>query len=256
MSTKKMNPYVYCITYRATGQYYIGSQLTGKMIGDGYYTHSHHTLVRERFIRAYMDEWDIQIISEMNDDAPCKERAALIIENILIKKHFKDPLNLNGWYHDYREGHQHIRPKDTRNCKPPSQKGAKRSDATKERLRLQNTGRVPTPEQYAKMCEGNKRNGLKRRGKPHPNHNPKSIEGLTKGYQTKQRRAPYLNAIKQLLKWLKNEQRLKDPNTPQRNKSLICANRRRRKERYGSEIYHESPKGDMPYPLRHLKKSK
>lgn len=242
MSSKKLEPYIYRIEYIATGEFYIGSHTTGSMIGDGYYTNAYHPLIRERFLKCYMNEWRIEIISEIGDDAPGdKAKVALVIENILIKKHFDDPKNLNGYYHDVERGHGFCR--NQFKSKPPSRKGAKHSEESKRRMSLQNTGRVHTSEALANLQAGAIKAGLKRRGKPSLNHSAKSMQGLQKGRDTCKRRAPYIKAVREVLKYLSNEMKLANPNTPSRNKKAILANRRRHIQKFGSAIYkHHPPK--------------
>lgn len=85
-----VSPYVYKITHKITGQFYIGARWANTVpasedLGIVYFTSSTHPLVKTQFA-----EFTLQILMEV-DNAD----AALLQEQTLISAHWGDPLLLN-----------------------------------------------------------------------------------------------------------------------------------------------------------------
>ena len=155
MSRKITNPYIYKITHIETGRYYIGYKMARRgdgsmqMIGEDYYTSTLHPLIIERFNKECLHEWRIEIISEMSDECPVDMGvAANVIENILIKKSFNDPLIINDHYQDHEQGHQLFK---------SNRAGVKISDKTKELIRRNTIKQFSTKEARKRASENSLR---------------------------------------------------------------------------------------------------
>ena len=96
MKNTSRKPYIYKVTSFETGQYYIGSQCSGKTIGVNYFTSSTNKEFWEDF-KTYRDEkYKIEIIKSFIDPDECGRA-----ENYMIRDHMllKDGLCLNRSYH-------------------------------------------------------------------------------------------------------------------------------------------------------------
>ena len=92
MKNTSRKPYIYKVTNLETGQYYIGSQCRGLLIGENYFTSSTNKEFWEDF-KTYRDEkYKIEIIKSFIDPDECVR-----VENYMIRDHMllKDGLCLN-----------------------------------------------------------------------------------------------------------------------------------------------------------------
>ena len=91
MKNTSRKPYIYKVTNLETGQYYIGSQCSGKTIGVNYFTSSTNKAFKDGF-KNYREKYEITIIKEFEDPDECVHA-----ENYLIWNHLqlKDGLCLN-----------------------------------------------------------------------------------------------------------------------------------------------------------------
>lgn len=94
--TTSRKPYIYKVTNFETGQYYIGSQCSGKKIGINYFTSSTNKAFREGFKTYGEEKYKITIIKEFIDPDECVRVENYIIRNYMLKK---DGLCLNRAYH-------------------------------------------------------------------------------------------------------------------------------------------------------------
>ena len=87
-------PYIYKVTNRGTGRYYIGSQCRGKIIGMNYFTSSTNKEFREGF-KNHGKKYKITIIKSFIDPKECVR-----VENYIIRNYMqlKDGLCLNKFY--------------------------------------------------------------------------------------------------------------------------------------------------------------
>ena len=85
-------PYIYKVTNLETGQYYIGSQYSGKKIGENYFTSSTNKNFRDDFKNYREEKYKIEIVKEFEDPEECGHA-----ENYMIFDHMllKDGLCLN-----------------------------------------------------------------------------------------------------------------------------------------------------------------
>lgn len=88
-------PYIYKVTSRETGQYYIGSQCSGKTIGVDYYTSSRNKEFKEDFKNYGREKYEITIVKEFSDPKKCIKIENYIIRNFM---QLKDGLCLNRSY--------------------------------------------------------------------------------------------------------------------------------------------------------------
>lgn len=98
MSTLKntsRKPYIYKVTNFETGQYYIGSQCSGKTIGVDYFTSSWNKEFKEDFKNYGGEKYEITIIKEFSDPKECIKAENYIIRNFMK---LKDNLCLNRAY--------------------------------------------------------------------------------------------------------------------------------------------------------------
>ena len=87
-----MNPYIYKVTDKVTGQFYIGSQCRGKVIGKNYFTSSKNKIFKNKF-KSNPAQFEIKIIGTFTNPESC-----VLQENIFIKFYIKNPLCLNKNY--------------------------------------------------------------------------------------------------------------------------------------------------------------
>ena len=95
MKNTSRKPYIYKVTNLETGQYYIGSQCSGKTIGKNYFTSSTNKAFKDGFKTYGEEKYKIVIIKEFEDPEECVED-----ENYMIRDHMllKDGLCLNRSY--------------------------------------------------------------------------------------------------------------------------------------------------------------
>ena len=109
-----MTPYVYKITHKETGYYYIGSKYAGwrrnkevtGLIGEDYYTTATDKFIQERFTKERVADWDIKIIYRARGDEHDASAEVIAYENLFISMHIDDELCLNKSYYDvYKNKH-------------------------------------------------------------------------------------------------------------------------------------------------------
>ena len=95
MKNISRKPYIYKVTNLETGQYYIGSQCSGKTIGVNYFTSSTNKAFKDGFKTYGEEKYKITIIKEFENPKKCVK-----IENYIIRNHMllKDGLCLNRFY--------------------------------------------------------------------------------------------------------------------------------------------------------------
>ena len=87
-----MKPYIYKVTDKVTGEFYIGSQCRGKVIGKNYFTSSKNKIFKNKF-KSNPAQFEIKIIGTFTNPESC-----ILQENIFIKFYIKNPLCLNKNY--------------------------------------------------------------------------------------------------------------------------------------------------------------
>ena len=87
-----MKPYIYKVTDKVTGEFYIGSQCRGKVIGKNYFTSSKNKIFKNKF-KSNPAQFEIKIIGTFTNPESC-----VLQENIFIKFYIKNPLCLNKNY--------------------------------------------------------------------------------------------------------------------------------------------------------------
>ena len=95
MKNTSRKPHIYKVTNLETGQYYIGSQCSGKVVGVNYFTSSHNKEFKKEFKTYGEEKYEIVIIKEFDDPDECVR-----VENYMIRDHMqlKDGLCLNRFY--------------------------------------------------------------------------------------------------------------------------------------------------------------
>ena len=76
-------PYIYKVTNLETGQYYIGSQCSGKTIGVNYFTSSTNKAFKDGFKTYGEEKYKIVIIKEFTDPKECVRVENYIIRNYM-----------------------------------------------------------------------------------------------------------------------------------------------------------------------------
>ena len=87
-----MKPYIYKVTEKGTGEFYIGSQCRGKVIGENYFTSSTNKSFKEK-LKSNPAQFGITIIGTFTNPEAC-----VLQENVFIKNYIKNPLCLNKSY--------------------------------------------------------------------------------------------------------------------------------------------------------------
>lgn len=82
-------PYIYKVTDRENGEFYIGSQCRGKIIGMNYFTSSCNKEFKNKF-KSNPCLFDIKIVGLFTDATAC-----ILQENIFVRDNIKNPLCLN-----------------------------------------------------------------------------------------------------------------------------------------------------------------
>ena len=158
MKNTHRKPYIYKVTNLETGQYYIGSQCSGKTIGKNYFTCSTNKEFREGFKNYGEEKYKIEIIKEFEDPKKCVR-----VENYIIRNHMllKDGLCLNRFYccngkkifsavgqSPWNKGippSEVTRKRISEACKghPARNKGIPRSEETRKKISMANKGQSP-----------------------------------------------------------------------------------------------------------------
>lgn len=155
-------PYVYKLTNKDTGQFYIGYRFANKLPASQdfgiEYRSSSKAIIKEQF-NQYNQEIIVEFYSEDREEASI---SAYWYEQGLIKQYFKDPLCLNENYQDKEtskgifrrtglitEAHRTNMSTAQRNKKPASNIARKRMSEFQK-------GRLKTEEHRAKISEANR----------------------------------------------------------------------------------------------------
>ena len=167
MKNTSRTPYIYKVTNFETGQYYIGSQCSGKTIGVNYFTSSHNKAFKEGFKNYGEEKYKITRIKSFTDPEECVR-----VENYIIRNYMqlKDGLCLNRFYCCNGEkifsrvGTHHSdesRKKMSTSLKgrPAWNKGIHPSEKTKQKLRKAHQGH-PSPNRKKISIEGEVFNSL------------------------------------------------------------------------------------------------
>ena len=165
MENTSRKPYIYKVTNLETGQYYIGSQCSGKKIGHNYFTSSTNKAFKEGFKAHKEEKYEITIIKEFEDPEKCVRVENYIIRNHMLKK---DGLCLNRFYrcggekifsmvgtHRSEETKQKI--SKTMQGRPGPNKGTHPSEETKQKISLAKKGQSPSEETKRKISRALKR---------------------------------------------------------------------------------------------------
>lgn len=160
MKNTSRKPYIYKVTNLESGQYYIGSQCRGLLIGVNYFTSSTNKEFEADFKNYREEKYKIEIIKEFDDPDECVD-----VENYMIRDHMllKDGLCLNracccggekvfstvGLHHSEEtrkrisEGHKGIHhPEEARKKISIYQKGITRSAETRKKMSMAHKRRI------------------------------------------------------------------------------------------------------------------
>ena len=98
MKNTSRKPYIYKVTNLETGQYYIGSQCSGKTIGKDYFTSSTNKVFKEGLETYGEEKYEIIIIKEFEEFVDPKE--CVRVENYIIRNYMqkRDGLCVNRFY--------------------------------------------------------------------------------------------------------------------------------------------------------------
>ena len=185
MKNVSRKPYIYKVTNLETGQYYIGSQCSGKIVGVNYFTSSHNKEFKEEF-KTYGDEkYKIETIKEFEDPEECVRA-----ENYMIRDHMilKDGLCLNRFYFCNGEkifsrvGTHHseeTKKKLSRAMqgRPSPLKGIPLPEETRKRMSISSKGQSPWNKGQSPSEETRKKLSKTMQGRPSPRRIKISIEG-------------------------------------------------------------------------------
>ena len=182
MKNTSRKPYIYKVTNLETGQYYIGSQCSGKTIGVNYFTSSTNKAFEEGFKTYREEKYKIEIIKEFDDPKKCGRVENYIIRNYMLKK---DGLCLNRFY--CCSGEKIFSRVGTHGWN----KGIPCSEDTKQKIRkaLQgrpspNKGTHPSEETKQKLSEAKKGRPSPKKGIPLPEETKKKMSEAHKGHPT------------------------------------------------------------------------
>ena len=156
----KIQPYVYKLTHKETGEFYIGVRYGNKHpaeldLGKRYWTSS--KIVKPRFT-----EFNYEILKEFDNSA-----SAIDYEKNLIEENWNDPLILNQaivqsdkWRCTGHTEETKRKMSESKTGKPPNNKGKKLSEETKQKIReksLQYKHSEESIEKIRQKALGNKR---------------------------------------------------------------------------------------------------
>ena len=157
MKNTYRTPYIYKVTNLETGQYYIGSQCSGKKIGENYFTSSTNKAFKDGFKNYGEEKYKITIVKTFGDPKKCVRA-----ENYEIRDHMllKDGLCLNRFYccggekifsrlgtHGWNKGiprSEETKQKlsATMKGRPSQNKGIPRSEETKQKISRNSSKRI------------------------------------------------------------------------------------------------------------------
>ena len=207
MKNTSRKPYIYKVTNQETGQYYIGSQCSGKTIGVNYFTSSHNKEFKEGFKNYGEEKYKIEIIKEFTDPKECVE-----IENVMIRDHMlkKDGLCLNrayfcngekifsrlGTHHPLSEETKQKISK-TKKGRPSTLKGTHLSEETKQKMSSAKKG-LPVWNKGIPCSEETKQKISKaKKGTHHTEEARKKMREAQKGHPGWNKGIPHSEEAKQ-----------------------------------------------------------
>ena len=174
-----MKPYIYKVTDKVTGEFYIGSQCRGKVIGKNYFTSSKNKIFKNKF-KSNPAQFEIKIIGTFTNPESC-----VLQENIFIKFYIKNPLCLNKNYVIGKE-HQFCMSGCTGEKNPFY--GKQHSKETKYKISEANKGRLSarkgchlSDETRKKLSESHKGKNNFFYGKHHTEETKQKLSELHKG---------------------------------------------------------------------------
>ena len=132
-----MKPYIYKVTDKVTGEFYIGSQCRGKVIGKNYFTSSTNKSFKEK-LKSNSAQFEITIIGTFTNSEAC-----VLQENVFIKNYIKNPLCLNKSYIIGKKRQFNM-------------SGFHHSEETKIKIAESNKGKFVSKETKIKIAESNK----------------------------------------------------------------------------------------------------
>ena len=205
MKNTSRKPHIYKVTNLETGQYYIGSQCRGKIIGKNYFTSSKNKAFKEDFKTYGEEKYKIEIIKEFEDPEECVR-----VENYMISDHMqlKDGLCLNracccsnkkifsrvglpGW----NKG-KHLT-EETKQKMSEAHKGLHHTEDARKKMSRTKKGIHHTEDARKKMSEAHK-------GLPSPNRKKISIEGTV--FSSTTEASKYYNVSDTTIRcWTKNK---------------------------------------------------
>ena len=168
-------PYIYKVTNLETGQYYIGSQYSGKKIGVNYFTSSTNKAFKEGFKTYKEEKYKIEIVKAFGDPDECVHA-----ENYMIRDHMqlKDGLCLNRMC---RCGNEKIfsnagthPSEETRKKLSIALKGTHHSEETRKKMSIAKKGTHHSEEAKEKMS-------IAKKGTHLPEETRKKISEALKG---------------------------------------------------------------------------
>ena len=187
MKNTSRKPYIYKVTNLETGQYYIGSQCIGKIIGVNYFTSSTNKNFMDDFKNYREEKYKIEIIKEFEDPKECGR-----VENYMIMDHMqlKDGLCLNraccccsgekifstvGTHHSEK----------TKQKISISKKGFHNSEDARKKMSAAHKGQTHSEETRKRISEGHKGQPAWNKGIPMSEEHKKklsiSLKGRNKG---------------------------------------------------------------------------
>ena len=200
MKNTSRKHYIYKVTNFVTGQYYIGSQCSGKIVGMNYFTSSTNKEFKEGFKTYREEKYKIEIIKEFEEfEDPEK---CVRAENYMISDHMqlKDGLCLN------------------RACCCSGEKifstvGMHPSEETRKKLSEANKGQSPSKETRKKMSEAHKGTHHSEEAKQKMSEAKKGRQAWNKGIPSPNKGIPLSEETKQKMseahKGIPSPQRIK-----------------------------------------------
>ena len=198
MKNTSRKPYIYRVTNLETGQYYIGSQCRGKIIGVNYFTSSTNKAFKDGFKTYGEEKYEIIIVRAFEDPDECVHA-----ENYMIRDHMqlKDGLCLNRAYfcgdekvfsrvgtHHSEETKQKMRvakkgfhnSEDARKKMSAAHKGQTHSEETKQKISIAKKG-IPRPEE-TKQKISRAQKGTAHKGQSPSEETRKKMSRARKGF--------------------------------------------------------------------------
>lgn len=174
-----MKPYIYKVTDKVTGEFYIGSQCRGKVIGKNYFTSSTNKSFKEK-LKSNPAQFEIKIIGTFTDPASC-----VLQENIFIKFYITNPLCLNksciiGNKHQFSTSGTHPS-EETKKKLSESHKGQFVSAETRKKLSIAFKGRYVSEKTRKLLSVLNKGDKNPRYGKPLSEEQKQKLSKIHKG---------------------------------------------------------------------------